>query len=306
MVAGLVSGCRSLYPISAGREKVPNRIVFDKLFPVWQPFAEGESQGLYYFTARILEPKLEIWAIKADLSDPSLKIEINDGGRSTRVSSFVRNNSLLAGINTVPFDPVSAREDEERACAGVVVSESIIKSFPVPAYDAIVFYRQQNAPEHGGGSRRADIISQGEMSDLGLVENAAGGFKIILREGELPPRLLPDARPNPGGDAPGLEVAPRHPRSAAGLSDNGRTLYLLVIDGRRKGSIGATEAETGIILKKLGAENGLNFDGGGSTALALRFPGGKVRVVNYPIHGGIPGRERAVAACLGIGTVENY
>ncbi|MDR2398427.1 MAG: phosphodiester glycosidase family protein, partial [Spirochaetaceae bacterium] len=41
-------------------------------------------------------------------------------------------------------------------------------------------------------------------------------------------------------------------------------------------------------------------DGGGSTALALQFPNGKVRVVNTPIHKRIPGLERGVATCLGI------
>jgi exopolysaccharide biosynthesis protein len=73
-----------------------------------------------------------------------------------------------------------------------------------------------------------------------------------------------------------------------------------VIDGRRSGSAGATEAELGVILRRLGAVEGINFDGGGSTALALRYPDGRVRAVNTPVHGGIPGQERGVAACLGI------
>jgi hypothetical protein len=55
-----------------------------------------------------------------------------------------------------------------------------------------------------------------------------------------------------------------------------------------------------MVLRALGAGEGINLDGGGSTALALRYPDGKVRVANIPIHGGIPGTERAVAGCLGI------
>jgi len=55
-----------------------------------------------------------------------------------------------------------------------------------------------------------------------------------------------------------------------------------------------------MILLALGSWNGLNLDGGGSTALALRGADGKVRVVNTPVHSGIPGLERAVAGCLGI------
>jgi exopolysaccharide biosynthesis protein len=97
-----------------------------------------------------------------------------------------------------------------------------------------------------------------------------------------------------------LNLTPRHPRSVAGISSNGRYLYLLVIDGRRLGSIGSTEAETALLLQVLGASEGINFDGGGSTALALLYPDGEVRVVNTPIHDQILGKERAVAGCLGI------
>jgi exopolysaccharide biosynthesis protein len=89
------------------------------------------------------------------------------------------------------------------------------------------------------------------------------------------------------------------------MSAGGEYLYLLVIDGRRPGSIGSTEAETAILLRQLGAWEGINFDGGGSSALVLRYPDGGIRPVNRPIHKGIPGRERAVAGCLGVGVYGN-
>ena len=281
------------------REKAPARLEFAETItsgefsPDWQPFSPDECPGLFFTSIRILEPKLEMWALKADLSEPSLKITVNGGGEGTvsgtKVSSFVRNNGLLAGINAVPFEPVSAKEDEERTCVGIVVSNGVATAGPVPRYDALVFYK----------NGRSAIVSQAEIGDLDRVEHALGGFNIILADGKLPERLLSEPRQ----DLP-RQALPRHPRSAAGLSIDGQTLYLLVIDGRRKGSAGATEAETALILRKLGAFWGLNFDGGGSSALALRFPDGRVRTVNTPIHSGIPGRERAVAACLGLGTVE--
>ena len=277
------------------REAAPDRVSFDDFSPFWQPFAPESCPGLYYVVAGIIEPKLEFWAIRADLTESSLRIVVNDRGanqgpnmvQSTRVSSFVRDYGCLAGINTVPFYPVSAIEGEERTCVGIVVSNGILIAAPVPGYAALVFNRDG----------RAFIIAQEEIEDLDAVENAVGGFRIILLEGELPDRLLSDT------GMPRQDL-PRHPRSAAGLSGDGKTLYLLVIDGRRPGSLGATEAETGLILERLGAAEGLNFDGGGSSALALRFPDGRVRTVNTPVHGGIRGRERAVAACLGLGAVE--
>ncbi|MDR1178670.1 MAG: phosphodiester glycosidase family protein [Spirochaetaceae bacterium] len=206
---------------------------------------------------------------------------------STKVSSFVRNYGLIAGINTVPFDPVSAKEGEERAIVGIVIAGGRLFSLPRPEYDALVFY----TPD------RAAIVNQGNMGELGSIYAAAGGFHTILENGVLPGRIRGAEQENGG---PGGQGA-RHPRSAAGLSADGSVLYLLVIDGRRPRSAGATEAETGLILKALGATEGLNFDGGGSSALALNFSDNRVRTVNVPIHSGLPGRERAVATCLGIG-----
>ena len=279
------------------RESATDRVRLEDFSPDWQLFASDTIPGLFFTAARTSEPRLEFWAIKADLTEPSLAIVVNDRGitreenqtvmPSTRVSTFVRDYDCLVGINTVPFRPVSAIEGEGRTCIGIVVSAGVPISLPVPGYDALVFYRDG----------RAVIIAQSEIGDLGEVENALGGFRMVLQNGELSPRLLSDT------GTPRCDL-PRHPRSAAGLSADGKTLYLLVIDGRRPGSIGATETEIGLVLKKLGAASGLNFDGGGSSAMALRFPDGRVRTVNTPIHGGIPGRERAVAASLGLRAVE--
>jgi hypothetical protein len=203
---------------------------------------------------------------------------------STRVSSFVEGFNCLAGINANPFSPVSAREGEERTIVGIAVSEGVPAALPAPGFDALIFYS-------GGG---AAIMRQEDIRDLAPIKNAVGGFNIVLQGGELPERLRNGDDPFRGSPLP------RHPRSAAGLSGDGSILYLLVVDGRRPGSVGASEAELGLLLKQLGAEDGLNFDGGGSTALALRFPDGKVRVVNTPIHNHVPGRERGVAVCLGL------
>jgi len=290
----LLLSCRSLSPVSLNQSGIPEREklqfhTFEAFSPQWQPLIPEEGAGLFYTAAGISDPKLEFWAIKADLTNP--KIKIVAGGqfcagdfKSIRVSSFVRNNDLHAGINTVPFDHISSKEGKSLASIGLVISNNILLSPPVPHYDGIVFYRAEN-PE----KCRAAILPQGEILNLDMVEHASGGFRIVLEHGILPERLCENTQP-----------MPRHPRSAAGLSADGNTLYLLVIDGRRSGSIGATEAETGLILGKLGAASGLNLDGGGSSAMALRFRDGKVRTVNTPIHGGIKKRERAVAACIGI------
>ena len=62
-----------------------------------------------------------------------------------------------------------------------------------------------------------------------------------------------------------------NPRTALGLSQDNRYLYMMVIDGRQPGwSDGATLEEIGQWLSRLGAWTGLNMDGGGASAMAMR------------------------------------
>jgi hypothetical protein len=297
----LLASCAHLRP--TGRTLAAPSLKFpvpEVLVPQWQPFAETFCPGLEYFEGSILKPQLDFWALRVDLTEKALRIVVNGGEDpgeifpenrdsgdpegiipGTKVSAFVRRYGCAAGINTNPFHPVFGRQGEAQTIVGITVADGIPAALPAPPYDALVFYRD----------KRAAILSQAEIDPALIGEsivNAVGGFFRVLKAGEVPEWVLRERN------------TARHPRSAAGLSDDGGVLYLLVIDGRRPGSVGATEGETGILLKGLGATEGLNFDGGGSSALALRFPDGKIRVVNTPVHGGIPGWEREVASCLGI------
>ena len=84
----------------------------------------------------------------------------------------------------------------------------------------------------------------------------------------------------------GTNVAPSakeslHPRTAAGVSLDGRKLLLMTVDGRRPGhSLGVTRPELADLLKEYGAWNAMNLDGGGSTTLVFSDP--VPRVVNIP------------------------
>jgi hypothetical protein len=284
--------CKTLSPANGGGKFVSAPSP-ETLLPQWVPLAalplDGVNGGLAYCAGKLSVPRLEFYALRVDLSEPALKVFVAAGAvgstdgvfLSTTISSFVRDNKLLAGINALPFDPVSGKENEPRINVGIVIADGVTLSPPHPHFDALVFYAD-------GG---AAIIAQPTIQSAENIVNAVGGFYRVLENGEPVPRVL--------------NLKDRHPRSAAGISPDGKYLYLLVIDGRRLGSIGGTEKETALLLRSLGAAEGINFDGGGSSALVLRYPGGTanggtVRAVNTPIHGGIPGRERAVAGCLGI------
>lgn len=65
-------------------------------------------------------------------------------------------------------------------------------------------------------------------------------------------------------------VLRRHPRTAVAVSEDGRTLYFLVAEGRMKNSWGLTGMETGCLFQDLGASDALLLDGGGSSALMVK------------------------------------
>ena len=73
----------------------------------------------------------------------------------------------------------------------------------------------------------------------------------------------------------------RNPRTAVGLSKDGKTLYLAVVDGRQSISVGMTCAELATLMKGLGAHTALNLDGGGSSAMYVAGAG----IVNSPSDG---------------------
>ena len=90
----------------------------------------------------------------------------------------------------------------------------------------------------------------------------------------------------------------RHPRTVAGLNADATKLILLVVDGRKPGvAVGMRYDELTTELLRLGCQQALNLDGGGSSVLAVRDPvQNEFKILNEPTDG----RERAVANVLGI------
>jgi len=78
----------------------------------------------------------------------------------------------------------------------------------------------------------------------------------------------------------------RHPRTAVGSSKDGKTLFMVAVDGRQSHSIGMTMEELAHFMREIGAYNALAMDGGGSTTLAAREPGTtNIVVQNSPSDG---------------------
>jgi len=131
-------------------------------------------------------------------------------------------------------------------------------------------------------------------SDLSGVEDAVAGMG---RRGSKPGTLLVENGQDRGATA---QVVPmeRHPRTAAGVSRDGRTLLLIVVDGRRPDwSVGVTLPELARMMLDAGAWGAVNLDGGGSSAMWHREPSAATgRILNRPSDGHV----RPVASHLGV------
>jgi hypothetical protein len=114
-----------------------------------------------------------------------------------------------------------------------------------------------------------------------------GGGPLLVQDG----RRIDDPR-NPVPD----ERYVRDPVSAVGISQDGRTMLLVAVDGRQRHlSIGLTQPQLAAYMQWLGAYQAMEFDSGGSVTMAVRFPGRPwPAVVNSPSDG----HERAVANAL--------
>ena len=117
------------------------------------------------------------------------------------------------------------------------------------------------------------------------VQNAVAGDVIFVRNGRV----------SAGGEG-------AHPRTAVALTEDGRTMLWIVVDGRQPNySEGVTMPELATIAISHGAHIALNLDGGGSSTLVRAEPDGEPSIINSPVHVRYPpGGERAVANHLGL------
>ena len=63
----------------------------------------------------------------------------------------------------------------------------------------------------------------------------------------------------------------RHPRTGVGIANHGKTLYLIVVDGRQPGySAGASLNDLATIFQALNCSDAIALDGGGSSTMIIR------------------------------------
>ncbi len=253
-------------------------------YVVWQPQFIGV--GLASVTLQRPRP-LRIHALRVDLDAQGLSL-LTDKGNGDRplevdgvkTSSFLTQTGCQAAINATAFWPLHKEDGGEQEIRGLVVSDGQVVS--------LIDEDKPRSAVVVRSDRRAAIVDP-PVETAGVV-TAIGGYGDLLR-GAVGVATEEEAS----------FVEDLHPRTALGIDDDGRTLILVAVDGRQPGySEGVSLPELAEILRLLGADDAVNLDGGGTTTMVIEKPGGGYRLVNRPIHGGVPGGERVSASHLGI------
>ncbi|MGW2821215.1 phosphodiester glycosidase family protein [Streptomyces sp. NPDC001443] len=126
--------------------------------------------------------------------------------------------------------------------------------------------------------------------------------RLVATGSRIPFRFALGGYPVLRGGLPlaGLNNTTSAVRTAVGISNAGRRVFLLALDGAPAYRSGLTIAEVAGVLRSLGAVDGFSLDGGGSSTLVARAPGAaRVSVRNHPSGG----TERAVANGIGVFTI---
>ncbi|MCX7718562.1 MAG: phosphodiester glycosidase family protein [Candidatus Sumerlaeaceae bacterium] len=162
----------------------------------------------------------------------------------------------------LPNQPVSA----------TVVGEAPVADSP-PASGTLLLCIHRDAAESAKVLKRgARVVVKAVVPEVnGVIEYCLGGGPRLVREGRVSNEWEAEKMGKSFSET-------RHPRTAVGVSKDGRTVYLVTIDGRQPLiSVGVSLDELADYMAGLGCHHAVNLDGGGSTTMIVRG-----RTVNSP------------------------
>ncbi|WP_329444459.1 phosphodiester glycosidase family protein [Streptomyces canus] len=202
----------------------------------------------------------------------------SDWGSASRVRS-------TCGTDTDRAAPCSTDTYEVTVRAGKVVATADTPgSGPIAGGTTVLVGRE-------AGAQRLRKLSVGAAVTV--------RHQLVAASTKLPYRFALGGYPvlDDGLPLPGLDDTASAVRTAVGVADGGRRLYLLALDGSPDYRSGLTIAEVADTMRTLGSVDAFSLDGGGSTTMAARMPGtSSVTALNHPSGGA----ERPVPNGIGV------
>jgi len=238
-----------------------------------------------------------VFAARVDLTDPEIELfstpritNYISGQRESAgytVPDFLATNRLQVAINANEFDPSTyyLPAGTPMDIRGLSICQGTVVSDQESATDsASVMFTSNNVPTivHTNWPR---------ASTAGIYTAVSGTYSILVNGVNVGYRY----------DGSSEFIHELQPRTAIGVSQDKRYLYLLIIDGRQPGySDGAYDYQTAAWLVMCGAYNGVNMDGGGSSVLAIQGSTGKPVALNRSSAVADSGKQRTVGSHFGL------
>ena len=256
--------------------------------------AQSVAPGIVYAQWKVSSPRLiRIHALRIDTHTPGLKFHVTG-----------RDKDYGKPMPDAPDFVIRTKRQTTKS-----FTENLIKQrIPVAVAFKSAPWSPWRAPfTHKYADRMGMLISDG---DVILPPDGRQPSFIVTKKGKLDMVLLPaNAKVSHirhavsgfsfvliGGMVQPVDHKSLAPRTGFGLSKDKRYLYVFVADGRQKNfSMGLTHREVGMVLRFLGADCGLNMDGGGSTTMIVRRSGKPVMLNHQP-----KGAERPVGASVAV------
>lgn len=260
----------ALYPLAS---YVPETFEWEEVCP-----------GVSCFDFENSEIPLIYHAVKIDLTlagaagpDTTLELLCSRRESATRREStaqFAARTQCAVAVNATPFT-------RSGQLAGIHKEAGEVLSQPVARYGAIAFKLAENAGVSRAGHGESGDLGEADAREAGTYtarifasqvdgeiedfDYAFGGFFVVLDKGQVRTEFIRR------GDS----------RTGAGLSADGRTLYLLVVEGERPDqSRGLSYPQCGEVFRAMGCSDALELDGGSSSELCIN---GK-SVLSYKMH----------------------
>lgn len=267
--------------LSAAEEPVTFApLAADKAGSAWEPL----YQGIDYRLDELSKPRvLRIHTVRIDTKAPGIRFfatpdngDKPDEVDGRRTATFLKEFDLEVAINGTGFQPITAQGKPVEVLGLSVSDGKVVSPADHESGNPVFLITSANQARILRAPFKAEDLADAHTAMQGWY----GSNGMLVDDGEI----ITAAR----------DV---HPRTAAGVSQDGRYVYLLVADGRQQGlSEGMSLIELAAWMKTLGCWDAVNLDGGGSTTLVTRKPDGSPRIVNSP-SGGV---QRSVANHLGV------
>ena len=259
--------------------------------------ARSPFKGIQYERYARQSPRpLMFHVVTIDLTEPGIGFlvtppEIDPEGKETladTVPGFLEKHGVQLAVNGSFFSPMYVHTPINYAphvgeginIVGTSISNGTTYSEPSLGWGALCIT----------SAEVLSIEASGTCPD-GTLQGIAGSH-LFVKGGQV--------ASDPNFEAFSADQDEFFPRTVVALDKSKKTLWLVVVDGRQwKYSEGIKLAELGEVLVELGADQALNFDGGGSTTLAMEVDR-RAKVFNSPYQARVPTNLRPVANHLGV------